>query len=296
MTNDRQPPTEIDSAALEARALELASRYPGIAADSARFSPIDERRALDLAIRAIDLTTLEGDDSDERVRRLCARAMRPDPADESVPPVAAVCVYPVFVATAVRALAGSSVRVASVAGAFPSGQSFRETKLDEVRRAVDAGANELDVPMSRTALLAGEHARAFDELAAVKAAAGAALLKVILEVGELRDYDTVLLAARIALDAGADFVKTSTGKIAQGATLPVVLLLLEAVRDFERTTGRTTGVKAAGGIRTAQAALGYLALADHTLGRARTTPARFRIGASALLDDLVERRRRAQAP
>lgn len=273
----------VDAVGVEARARTLAARSLKTSA---------KRRALELAIRTIDLTTLEGADTAERVRRLCARAARPDPSDASVPPVAAVCVYPALVATAVRALAGSPVRVASVAAAFPSGQSFLATKLDEVQRAVEAGAHEIDVVISRGALLAGEHARAFDEVAALKEACGCAHLKVILETGELGSYDAVRRAARIAMDAGADFVKTSTGKIQSAATLPVVLVMLEAVSDFQRETGRAVGVKAAGGIRTAKSAWQYLVLANETLGPAWLSPERFRLGASSLLDDLLLQWRR----
>jgi deoxyribose-phosphate aldolase len=245
-----------------------------------------KRRALELIVRTIDLTTLEGQDTPGRVRALCQKALRPH-ARLDVPPVAAVCVYPALVEVARRELAGTPVKVAAVATAFPSGQSFLATKLDETRRAVEAGADEVDMVILRGALLAGEHARVFDEIAAVKQASGAAQLKVILETGELETLDLVRRASRIAIDAGADFVKTSTGKVPRAASLPVVLVMLEAVRDELLRTGRAVGVKAAGGIRGAKQAWQYLCMVKETVGDAWLGPERFRFGASSLLNDVL---------
>jgi deoxyribose-phosphate aldolase len=246
---------------------------------------------VDTAIALTDLTTLESTDTPGRVRRLCARALRPDPADATAPTVAAVCVYPDLVEVAAGALRGSGVRVAAVAGAFPSGRSPRAIKLAEVRAARDAGADEIDYVLDRGAFLGGRYGAVAEELAGVKAVCRDAHLKVILEVGELGDLTAVRAAAWLALAAGADVVKTSTGKIPSGASLVTTLVLLEAAADAEAATGRPRGVKAAGGIRTAADALGYLALVSAVAGPAWLTPARFRFGASSLLDDLVARRR-----
>ncbi len=272
----RVPP--VDAVALEARAAQLGTR--SIKADA-------KVAGLLLAVRTIDLTTLEGADTERRVRDLCAKAMRPLPARADVPPCAAVCVHPDLVPVAVDALRGSTVRVASVATGFPSGRTDRATKLREVELAVAAGAHEIDMVIDRGAFLAGRHGDVFDGIRAVKAACGDALLKVILETGELRTYDHVRRAARIALLAGADFVKTSTGKVAPAATRPVVLLLLEAVRDHFLATGVAVGVKAAGGIRTAKDALQYLVLVAETCGDRWLSPRCFRFGASSLLTDVL---------
>ena len=243
--------------------------------------------ALDLAIRVIDLTTLEGADTPGRVAGLCAKAMRPLPGDPTIPPVAAVCVYPSLVRPAVTALRGSSVRVASVATAFPSGQSFAEVKILEAEMAVEAGAEEVDMVIDRGAFLSGDLARVHEEIQAVKAACGRASLKVILETGELGTYDSIRRASILAMAAGADFIKTSTGKVTPAASLPVALVMMEAIRDFHRETGRAVGFKAAGGIRSARAAIAYLVLCWETLGAGWMTPDRLRLGASSLLNDVL---------
>src|SRR3990172_6265375 len=222
--------------------------------------------ALELAIGMMDLTTLEGKDTPGKVRALCAKGIHPQPGDRTIPSVAAICVYPALVADAKEALNGSTVRVASVATAFPSGQTFREIKVTETRLAVEAGADEVDMVIDRNAFLAGDYQAVFEEIVAVKEAAGTAHLKVILETGELETYDNVRGASVLAMAAGADFVKTSTGKVTPAATLPVTLVMMEAVRDFERRTGREVGVKAAGGIRTAKEAVQYLVVLYETLG------------------------------
>ncbi|HYM83185.1 MAG TPA: deoxyribose-phosphate aldolase [Candidatus Dormibacteraeota bacterium] len=243
--------------------------------------------ALDLAIRMIDLTTLEGRDTPGKVRALCAKGLRPMPGDPSIPSVAAICVYPALVAEAKDALRGSTVKVASVATGFPSGQTFLDVKLAEVREAVDAGADEVDMVIDRGAFLAGDYRAVFEEIVAVKEAAGDAHLKVILETGELGTYDNVRRASVLAMTAGADFIKTSTGKVSPAATLPVTLVMLEAIRDFERVTGRPVGMKPAGGIRTAKEAVSYLVVLYETLGPRWMTPDRFRFGASSLLNDVL---------
>jgi deoxyribose-phosphate aldolase len=238
----------------------------------------------------VDLTTLEGADTPGKVRGLCSKAMRPDPTDRSCPPVAAICVYPAMAPIAAAALAGSGVHLASVATAFPSGQAPLEVKLADTRAAVAAGADEIDMVISRGAFLAGDYARVFDEIVAVKEACGGAHLKVILETGELATYDNVRRASWLAMLAGADFIKTSTGKVQPAATLPVTLVMLEAVRDFRAETGRVVGVKPAGGIRTAKDAIKYLVLVNETAGDDWLHPDRFRFGASTLLNDLLMQR------
>jgi deoxyribose-phosphate aldolase len=241
---------------------------------------------LRLSIAMMDLTTLEGKDSPGKVRQMCQKARHPDASPE-IPPVAAVCVYPTLVAVAKRALEGSTVKVASVATAFPAGLSALDVKLDDVRRAVEWGADEIDMVIDRGAMLAGEHDRVFDEIAAVKEACGPAHLKVILETGELGTYDRVRKASQIAMLAGADFIKTSTGKIQPAATPAVTLVMLEAIRDFYYATGKRIGMKPAGGIRTAKQALHYLVIVKETLGDAWLTPDLFRFGASTLLNDVL---------
>jgi deoxyribose-phosphate aldolase len=243
--------------------------------------------ALDLAIRMIDLTTLEGRDTPGKIRALCAKAIHPQPGDPSIPSVAAVCCYPALVADAKEALKGSTVKVASVATAFPSGQSFRSIKVAEVREAIAAGADEIDMVIDRGAFLSGEYASVFDEIVEVKEACGDTHLKVILETGELETFDNVRRASILAMAAGADFIKTSTGKVQPAATLPVTLVMLEAIRDFERATGRAVGMKPAGGIRTAKEAVQYLVVLYETLGPRWMTPDRFRFGASSLLNDVL---------
>jgi deoxyribose-phosphate aldolase len=243
--------------------------------------------ALDLAIRCMDLTTLEGADTPGKVTALCAKAIRPKPGDATIPSVAAICVYPLRVADCVEHLRGSNVRVASVATAFPSGQSFTDIKVAETEEAVKAGANEIDMVIDRGAFLSGDYQRVYDEIVAVKEACGPAHLKVILETGELGTYDAVRRASILAMAAGADFIKTSTGKVQPAATLPVSLVMMESIRDFVRETGRPVGFKAAGGIRTAKQAISYLVLTYETLGSEWMTPERLRLGASTLLNDVL---------
>ena len=268
----------VDAVALEARAGELAKR--SIKRESKIF-------ALDLAIRMIDLTTLEGADTPGKVRALSTKAMHPDPGDPSIPSVAAVCVYPSLVAVARRTLSGSTVHVASVATAFPSGQAPLEVKLADVRAAVKAGADEIDMVIDRGAFLSGRIGQVYDEVVAVKEAGGDAHLKVILETGELGTYDAVRRASLVAIAGGADFIKTSTGKVSPAATLPVTLCMLEAIRDVHDETGLVVGMKSAGGIRTAKEAIQYLCVLHETLGVDWLTPDRFRFGASSLLNDLL---------
>src|SRR3984893_744470 len=243
--------------------------------------------ALDLAIRCMDLTTLEGADTAGKVAALCSKAVRPQPADPSIPSVAAVCIYPSLVADAVTHLRGTPVKVASVATAFPSGQSFLDVKLAETREAVAAGAEEVDMVIDRSAFLSGRYQHCYDEIVAVREACGSAHLKVILETGELGSYDNVRRASILAMAAGADFIKTSTGKVQPAATPPVSLVMMESIRDFHRETGRLVGFKAAGGIRTSKLAIAYLVLLWETLGAEWMTPDRFRLGASSLLNDVL---------
>ncbi|MGQ0823847.1 MAG: deoxyribose-phosphate aldolase [Actinomycetota bacterium] len=266
---------------LEARAASLAQRSIKHASKEA---------ALDLAIRSVDLTTLEGADTPGKVRALCAKAMQPDPLDPNVPPVAAVCVYPTLVAVAAETLAGRNVKVASVAGAFPSGLSYPDLRLAEIRRAVADGADEIDIVMNRSAFLAGRYQEAFEEIAAAKDACGGAHLKTILETGELGTYDQIRRASVLAMAAGSDFIKTSTGKITPAATLATALCMGEAIRDFERDTGQRVGLKVAGGVRSAKEAWQYLVIVLETLGEEWMTPNRMRIGASTLLNDLLMQR------
>ena len=268
----------VDAVGLEARAAELAKR--SVKRESKLF-------ALELAIRCMDLTTLEGSDTPGKVAALATKAMRPDALDPAVPPVAALCVYPNLVATAKARLAGSTVKVASVATAFPSGQSALEVKLADVRDAVAAGADEVDMVIDRGAFLSGRYAKVYDEIVRVKEACSGAHLKVILETGELGSYDAVRRASLLAMAAGADFVKTSTGKIGTAATLPVALVMLEAIRDVYDETGRVVGFKPAGGIRTAKQAIQHLVLVNETLGADWLTPDRYRLGASSLLNDVL---------
>jgi deoxyribose-phosphate aldolase len=272
----------VDRVGAEARAGVLATRSIKTTA---------KRWALDLAISVVDLTTLEGQDTPGKIRALCAKAKRPDPADPTVPAVAAICVYPDLVHVAAAELKGTGIHVASVATAFPSGRSSLDIKLADVREAIAAGADEVDMVIDRGAFLAGDYQRVFDEIAAVKEACGdAAHLKVILETGELATLDNVRRASWLAMLAGADFIKTSTGKVSPAATLPVTLVMLEAVRDFREARGRQVGVKAAGGIRTAKDAIRYLVLVNETAGEDWLDPDWFRIGASSLLNDLLMQR------
>ena len=246
--------------------------------------------ALDLAISMVDLTTLEGADTPGKVRALCAKAVRPDVTDPSVPSVAAVCVYPDLVQVAQHELPGTDVAVASVATAFPSGRASLDVKLADVRDAVTAGADEIDMVIDRGAFLAGRYGQVYAEIRAVREACAGAHLKVILETGELATLDNVARASWLAMLAGADFVKTSTGKVTPAATPAVALTMLAAVRDFEQSSGRRVGVKVAGGIRTAKDAIRYLVLVNEVAGPAWLTPRYFRIGASTLLNDLLMQR------
>jgi deoxyribose-phosphate aldolase len=271
-------PPPVDAVAVEERAAALAKRSIKKSAKIA---------GLKLAVSMMDLTTLEGKDTAGKVRQMCQKALRPLDSDGSIGPCGAVCVYPNLVPVAKEALAGSPVKVASVATAFPSGQSPLEVKLDDVRRAVELGADEIDMVIDRGAMLAGDYAKVFDEIAATKDACGQAHLKVILETGELGSYDTVRKASEIGIAAGGDFIKTSTGKIQPAATPPVTLVMLETIRDHYYATGRRIGMKPAGGVRTAKQALHYLVLVKETLGDAWLTPDLFRFGASALLNDVL---------
>jgi deoxyribose-phosphate aldolase len=271
----------VDQVGAEARAATLATRSIKTTA---------KQWAIDLAIQMIDLTTLEGQDTPGKVRALCAKAMRPDPSDPTVPRVAAICVYPDMVPVAVEALAGSGLHVASVATAFPSGRASLPVKLADTKDAVAAGADEIDMVIDRGAFLSGRYLEVFDEIVAVKEACGDAHLKVILETGELVTYDNVRRASWLAMLAGGDFIKTSTGKVLPAATLPVTLVMLEAVRDFRDATGRQVGVKPAGGIRTTKDAIKYLVLVNETAGDDWLDPDWFRLGASSLLNDLLMQR------
>jgi deoxyribose-phosphate aldolase len=273
----------VDQVGADARAAMLGTRSIKTAA---------KRWAIDLAIRMVDLTTLEGADTPGKVRAMCAKARHPDPADPTCPAVAAVCVYPSMVATAAEEVRGTGIHVASVATAFPSGQAPLPVKLDDTRAAVAAGADEIDMVINRGAFLSGRYLEVFDEIVEVKRAAGQAHLKVILETGELSTYDNVRRASWLAMLAGADFIKTSTGKVAPAATLPVTLVMLEAVRDFRAETGRQVGVKPAGGIRTSKDAIKYLVVVNETAGEDWLDPDWFRFGASTLLNDMLMQRTR----
>ena len=243
---------------------------------------------LKMAVSMVDLTALEGKDTPGKVAYLCRKALQPADPKYHVPRCAAVCIYPNMVKYARKFLGDNSpVHVASVATGFPSGQFPLPTKLNEVRRAVADGADEIDMVINRCAFLAGDHAKMFDEIAAIKEACGDAHLKVILETGELVTYDNVRLASEIAMQAGADFIKTSTGKISPAATLPVTLVMLEAIRDYFFATGIRIGMKPAGGIRNAKQALHYLVMVKETLGDDWLTPDLFRFGASTLVNDVL---------
>ncbi|HEY9180841.1 MAG TPA: deoxyribose-phosphate aldolase [Candidatus Baltobacteraceae bacterium] len=270
--------TTVDAVMLEARAGALSKRSIKTSAKMA---------GIHLAISCMDLTTLEGKDSEGRVRSLCAKAVNPAPHIRGIPSVAAVCVYPSLVAVAKDALRGTSVKVASVATAFPSGLSALDVRLADTRAAIEAGADEIDMVIDRGAFLAGRYQHVFDEIVAVKRLCGEVHLKVILETGELGSYDNVRRASDLALEAGADVIKTSTGKVGTNATFPVAVTMCEAIRDYARRTGRRAGLKVAGGVRTTKQALTYLVIVKETLGDSWLTPDMFRIGASSLLDDLL---------
>lgn len=276
----------VDPVGIEQRSAALATRSIKKAAKLA---------AIDLAIAMVDLTTLEGADTPGKVRNLARKAMLPDPEFGDTPRTAAVCVYPDMVETAVAQLAGSGVLVASVATAFPSGRSSLEVKLADTRMAVDSGADEVDMVIDRGAFLSGRYGVVFEQIQAVKAACGTARLKVILETGELATYDNVLRASWLALLAGGDFIKTSTGKISPAATLPVTHVMLQAVKDWKTQTGEQRAVKPAGGIRTTKDAMKYLVAVQEVAGSAWLDPHWFRFGASSVVNDLVMQRRSQRA-
>ena len=272
----------VDPVGVEARAAALATRS---------IKKSSKLAAIDLAISMVDLTTLEGADTPGKVRALAAKGRRPDPDHPDTPPVAALCIYPDMVATAVEALAGTSIGIASVATAFPTGRTSMAVRLADVAVAVDAGATEIDMVIDRGAFLAGRYGAVFDDIVAVKQACGEARLKVILETGELATYDNVRRASWLALLAGGDFIKTSTGKIAPAATLPVTHVMLQAVRDWFEQTGERRAVKPAGGIRTSKDAIRYLVAVNEVAGPEWLDPFWFRFGASSLLNDLLRQRR-----
>jgi deoxyribose-phosphate aldolase len=278
----------VDQVGCEARAASLGTR-------SIKTTAKDY--AIDLAIRMVDLTTLEGQDTPGKVRALATKAMRPDPSDPTCPPTAAVCVYPDMVGIAKEVLGEPStssgqaaVKVAAVATAFPSGRAALDIKLADTRDAVEAGADEIDMVIDRGAFLSGRYLQVYDEIVAVREACGPAHLKVIFETGELQTYDNVRRASWLAMMAGAHFIKTSTGKVQPAATLPVTLIMLEAVRDFRDVTGQMVGVKPAGGIRTSKDAIKYLVTVNETVGPDWLDPDWFRFGASTLLNDLLMQR------
>lgn len=271
----------VDAVGLEARAAMLGTRS---------IKNATKAQLIDLAITMVDLTTLEGADSPGKVQALCAKAITPDPLDSSTPRPAAVCVYGDRVADAVAALGEHPIKVAAVATAFPSGRAYLPVKLQDTADAVAAGAHEIDMVIDRGAFLAGNYGKVFDEIVAVKAACGDAHLKVILETGELGTYDNILKASWLSMLAGADFIKTSTGKVSPAATPATVRLMLEACRDWHRYTGEYMGMKPAGGVRTTKDALKMLVLVHETVGDAWMNPDLFRLGASALLNDLLMQR------
>ena len=273
----------VDHVGADARAAALSTRS---------IKTTSKAWAIDTAIGMIDLTTLEGDDTEGKVRSLCAKAITPDPLDPTTPHVAAVCVYNDMVGIAKDALKGTDINVAAVATAFPSGRASLPVKLADTKDAVDAGADEIDMVIDRGAFLSGRYRHVFDEIVATKEACGDAHLKVILETGELVTYDNVRRASWLAMLAGADFIKTSTGKIQPAATLPVTLIMLEAVRDWREQTGEMIGVKPAGGIRTTKDAVKFLVTVNEIAGEDWLTPQWFRFGASSLLTDLQLQRQK----
>lgn len=268
----------VDAVGATERAASLAKR--SIKRDSKMW-------ALDLALRCCDLTTLEGSDSPGKIRQLASKAIRPAPGDPSIPSVAALCIYPRLVPVAAEALRGSGVHLASVATSFPSGQVPLEMRLEEIRRAVADGADEIDIVISRGAFLAGDESAIYEEVAESVEAAGDANVKTILETGELGSYDRIRRASLIAMTAGSHFIKTSTGKIGESATLPSALVMAEAIRDFAEFTGQMVGLKVAGGIRASKDAIRYLVIVHETLGDEWLDPDRFRIGASSVVNDLL---------
>ena len=268
---------EMDRVDLEDRAARRAARSPGSQ---------DDRSALELAIRCVDLTRLDGDETPSQIEALCARAVSPDPTQAHVPSVAAVCLHARWVPVALEALGGTGVAVACVAGGFPFGNGPLDARLEEIRDAAEAGADEIDIVLNREPFLGERYVETFEELVAARQAAGSALLKVILETGALESFARIRRASMLAMAAGADFIKTSTGKVEVGATLPAALCMEEAARDFFSQTGRAVGIKVAGGIRTSKQALQHLAVLEATLGSDWLMPRRFRIGASSLLESL----------
>lgn len=276
----------VDQVGADARATTLATR-------SIKNSTKIE--GIDLAISMIDLTTLEGMDTEGKVKALCAKAHHPDPLDLTTPSTAAVCVYGDLVPIAKRELVDTKIKVAAVATAFPSGRASKATRVQDVREAVANGADEIDMVIDRGAFLEGRYAEIFEDIRSVKAACEKAHLKVILETGELKTYDNVKRASWLAMLAGADFIKTSTGKITPAATLPITLVMLQAIRDFHKATLRKIGMKPAGGIKTTKDAMRYLVLVKETLGDAWLTPDLFRIGASSLLNDLLMQRQKMKS-
>ena len=277
-TANIQKAKSIDQVNIQERVTRLFSR--SIKKDS-------KMQALFLALSMIDLTTLEGKDSEGKVRQLCYKASHLHYKHPGLPYVAAICVYPTMVPIAKKELAGTGINVASVATAFPSGMADINAKLDEVKSVVDAGADEVDMVISRGRFLNGDYNYVSDEISQVKDACGKAHLKVILETGELVTLDNVQLASDIAMEAGADFIKTSTGKVSPAATPPVVLTMLEAIRDFQIKTGKKVGMKPAGGISTAKQAIQYLVMIKETLGDDWLSPNLFRFGASSLANDIL---------
>jgi deoxyribose-phosphate aldolase len=273
----------VDQVGAEQRAAQLATRS---------IKSTAKAWAIDTAISMVDLTTLEGADTEGKVRSLAAKGRRPDPTDPACPPVAAICVYGDLAGIARDALAGTGIHVAAVATAFPSGRASRRVKLADVADAVANGADEIDMVIDRGAFLTGRYLDVFEEICAVRDACGDAHLKVILETGELGSYDDVRRASWLAMLAGADFIKTSTGKISPAATLPVCLVMLQAVREFRAATGRQVGVKPAGGIRTTKDAVRHLVLVNETAGPDWLSPDWFRFGASSLLNDLLLQRQK----
>ncbi|MGA0568733.1 deoxyribose-phosphate aldolase [Rathayibacter sp. KR2-224] len=284
-------------------AVGLDQRAAGLATRSIKTS--SKKTALDTIISLIDLTTLEGADTPGKVRSLAAKAVMPDPSDATCPQVAAVCVYGDLVPVAVEALgshhaaSGGTISVAAVATAFPSGRASLDVKLADTADAVAAGADEIDMVIDRGAFLSGRYGEVFDEIVAVKEACrrpdgSSAHLKVILETGELATYDNVRRASWLAILAGADFIKTSTGKVSPAATLPVTLLMLEVVRDWHRLTGELVGVKPAGGIRSSKDAVRYLVTVAETAGERWLSPQLFRFGASSLLNDVLLQRQKLE--
>jgi len=270
--------TRVDEVGVKERAARFQSRS---------IKKTSKVEALRLVLSMIDLTTLEGQDTPGKVKQLCRKAMHLHDALPDLPHVAAVCVYPTMVGVAKKALGDSGIRVASVATAFPSGMSAQKIKLEETRIAVNEGADEIDMVISRGAFLRGDYRYVFDEIAAVRAACGGAHLKVILETGELGTFDQVRRASVLAMHAGADFIKTSTGKIQPAATLPVTLVMLQAIRDYYHETGRMVGMKPAGGISNSKLAIHYLVMLRETLGNAWMTAEWFRFGASSLANDVL---------